>query len=69
MSIMGISPPQPCRGRWSCRTARSNCHSHSTQSFPATASGSFTAPDHEYPFYLELSLTATDSTGLQHRDT
>ena len=47
----------------------SNCHSHSIQSFPATASGSFTAPDHEYPSYLELSLTATDSTGLQHTAT
>jgi glucose/arabinose dehydrogenase len=44
----------------------SNCHTHSLQSFPATASGSFAAPDHDYPSYLELSLTATDSTGLQH---
>ena len=26
--------------------------------------GSFTAPDHEYPAYLELQLTATDSRGL-----
>ena len=26
--------------------------------------GSFTAPDHEYPSYLELTLTATDSGGL-----
>ena len=28
------------------------------------ASGSFAAPDHEYPSYLELKLTATDSKGL-----
>ena len=28
------------------------------------AGGSFTAPDHEYPSYLELRLTATDSGGL-----
>ena len=28
------------------------------------ASGSFTAPDHEYPSHLELRLTATDSGGL-----
>ncbi len=27
------------------------------------ASGSFNAPDHEYPSYLELRLTATDSDG------
>jgi hypothetical protein len=28
------------------------------------ASGSFVAPDHEYPSFLELRLTATDSGGL-----
>ena len=28
------------------------------------ASGSFSAPDHEYPSHLELQLTATDSGGL-----
>ena len=28
------------------------------------ASGSFLAPDHEYPSHLELELTATDSSGL-----
>ena len=28
------------------------------------ASDSFSAPDHEYPSYLELELTATDSGGL-----
>jgi hypothetical protein len=36
------------------------------QSFTGVASGSFTAPDHEYPSYLELRLTATDSGGLRH---
>jgi PKD repeat protein len=41
----------------------SNCHSHTVQSFPGTANGSFPAPDHEYPSYLELVLTARDSTG------
>jgi PKD repeat protein len=30
------------------------------------ASGSFVAPDHEYPSHLELRLTATDSGGLTH---
>ena len=30
------------------------------------ASGSFIAPDHEYPSYLELELTATDSANLTH---
>jgi glucose/arabinose dehydrogenase len=41
----------------------SNCHTHPIQTFTGT-SGSFTAPDHEYPSYLELTLTATDSGGL-----
>ena len=35
-----------------------SCHAHNVQSFPG-ASGSFTAPNHEYPSYLELQLTAT----------
>ena len=41
----------------------SNCHSHPLSSWPGVADGSFTAPDHEYPSYLELRLTATDSSG------
>ena len=40
------------------------CHDHLLQSFPGISSGSFTGPDHEYPSSLELSLTATDSSGL-----
>ena len=43
----------------------SNCHEHVLQTFVGVASGSFVAPDHEYPSYLELRLTATDSGGLQ----
>ena len=42
----------------------SNCHTHPLQSFESVAGGSFTTPDHEYPAYLELRLTATDSGGL-----
>src|SRR5919109_1417794 len=42
----------------------SNCHTHPLQSFDGVAGGSFTTPDHEYPSYLELRLTATDSGGL-----
>jgi len=44
----------------------SNCHTHPIQTFSGVASGSFTTPDHEYPSYLELQLTATDSGGLTH---
>jgi glucose/arabinose dehydrogenase len=45
----------------------SNCHQHPIQTFDGVASGSFTAPDHDYPSHLELRLTATDLGGL--RDT
>jgi hypothetical protein len=41
----------------------SGCHTHELQTFPGVASGSFTAPDHDYPSHLELILTATDSSG------
>ena len=35
------------------------------KAFSGVANGTFTAPDHEYPSYLELRLTATDSDGLK----
>jgi|GEM_PF-625969 len=41
-----------------------NPHEHSIQSYTGVASGSFLAPDHESPSWLELRLTATDSSGL-----
>ncbi|MGH2635414.1 MAG: PQQ-dependent sugar dehydrogenase, partial [Actinomycetota bacterium] len=41
-----------------------SCHVHFLSQHDGVASGTFTAPDHEYPAYLELSLTATDSSGL-----
>lgn len=41
-----------------------DCHAHPLQDFVGQASGSFPAPDHEYPSHLELRLTATDSGGL-----
>jgi glucose/arabinose dehydrogenase/PKD repeat protein len=46
-----------------CASANS-CHEHRVQDFAGVPSGSFAAPDHEYPSYLELRLTATDSGGL-----
>jgi glucose/arabinose dehydrogenase len=42
----------------------SDCHTHYLQTFAGVASGSFVAPDHDYPSYLVLTLTATDSGGL-----
>ncbi|HYN97975.1 MAG TPA: discoidin domain-containing protein [Pilimelia sp.] len=41
-----------------------NCHAHTVQDWSGVASGAFVAPDHEYPSYLELVLTATDAGGL-----
>lgn len=44
-------------------TTSTNCHAHNLQTFDGVASGAFIAPDHEYPSYLDLTLTATDSSG------
>ena len=41
----------------------SDCHEHHITSTTG-ADGTFVAPDHEYPSWLELRLTATDSDGL-----
>jgi len=41
----------------------SACHVHTVQSFAGVESGSFTLPDHELPYYLELTLTVTDARG------
>jgi glucose/arabinose dehydrogenase len=41
----------------------SNCHTHPLQDLAGVASGSFPAPDHEYPSSLTLVLTATDAAG------
>ncbi|MBN1529109.1 MAG: PQQ-dependent sugar dehydrogenase, partial [Thermoleophilaceae bacterium] len=38
-----------------------SCHEHVVQTVTG-ASGQFTAPNHDYPAYLELKLTATDGT-------
>ena len=47
-----------------CPTDVTSCHTHEIQTWTGVSNGSFTAPDHEYPAYLELQLTATDSRGL-----
>ena len=44
-----------------------DCHEHLVQTFTGVASGSFPAPDHEYPSHLELRLSATDSHGTTRR--
>ena len=42
----------------------STCHDHPYQSFEDVDSGSFAAPDHEYPSHLEVRYTVTDPGGL-----
>jgi uncharacterized repeat protein (TIGR01451 family) len=43
----------------------SDCHTHPIQTWGGNRlTWSFNAPDHEYPSYLELRLTATDVGGL-----
>ena len=42
----------------------SDCHSHIIETFSGVKSGTFDAPDHEYPSHLLLSVDVTDSGGL-----
>ena len=45
------------------------CHEHVIQTISDATSGTFIAPDHPYPSFLTIRLTATDSGGLTHQDT
>ena len=40
------------------------CHEHALQTYEGVDHATFSAPDHEYPSYLELRLTVRDSGGL-----
>ena len=46
----------------------SNCHQHPLQTIDDVRSGSFTAPDHDYPSSLTIKLTVTDGGGLSGSD-
>ena len=46
-----------------CNRTGGSCHTHVLQTLPGIG-GSLVAPEHEYPSYLELELTATDAYGL-----
>ncbi len=48
-----------------CPTSPTDCHGHTVQTTSGVSSGSFGAPDHEYPSFIDIMLTATDSGGLQ----
>jgi glucose/arabinose dehydrogenase len=60
----GTLPPSALSWSLLLHHCPSNCHIHHIQDFDGVAGGTFTAPDHDYPSYLELRLTATDSGGL-----
>ncbi len=40
------------------------CHTHPVQELAGRRRGSFATPEHEYPSFLKLRVTATDSDGL-----
>jgi uncharacterized repeat protein (TIGR01451 family) len=42
----------------------SACHPHTVTSVDDVASGTFVAPDHEYPTFIDVTLTVTDSAGV-----
>ncbi|MEV7046438.1 PQQ-dependent sugar dehydrogenase [Amycolatopsis sp. NPDC051061] len=67
----GGLPPSALSWRLAIRHCAANgtCHTHNVQDFPGVAAGTFVAPDHEYPSYLQLTLTATDSTGRTGSET
>jgi glucose/arabinose dehydrogenase len=44
--------------------SQESCHLHPVQEYVFISGGSFTAPNHEYPSFLEIRLTARDSGGL-----
>ena len=45
--------------------SQAQCHQHEIQTYDGVSAGSFIAPDHPYPSYLQLTLTATDSGGMK----
>ena len=60
----GLLPPTAMHWDLVMHHCPSNCHTHLIQSFEGVAGGSFAAPDHEYPSYLELRLTVADPEGV-----
>ena len=56
----GVLPNSAIRWSVIMHHCPSNCHTHTITDFVGVASGSFAGPDHEYPSFLEIRLTATD---------
>ncbi len=60
----GAEPPARMNWRVLIHHCPSDCHAHYLTAFSGVDRGSLTAPDHEYPSYLSLTVTVTDSAGL-----
>lgn len=52
-----------------CPTGPKDCHAHPLQDFPGTSSGYLVTPEHDYPSYIEITLTASDKRGLSASET
>jgi len=61
----GILPPENLSWNLTIMHCPDACHAHPYSDFADVDSGSFSAPDHEYPSHLILSLSATDSDGVK----
>lgn len=62
---------EPLYMAWSTRVLHcpnpaepTKCHSHPLQDFPGVLSGDLVAPEHDFPSYIEITLTGTDKRGL-----
>ncbi len=60
----GVLPASALSWQLTMYHCPSNCHTHPIQTFEEVAGGTFNAPDHEFPSFLELKLVATDSEGV-----
>jgi glucose/arabinose dehydrogenase len=60
----GSLPPSAFKWRLYVHHCPSNCHVHQIETKTGLSEGFFVAPDHEYPSWLEIELTVTDSDGL-----
>ncbi len=65
----GQAMEEPLSYYWStrllhCPTGPLNCHSHPLQIFAGVREGELTAPEHDYPSYIEITLRVADDRGL-----
>ncbi len=65
----GMLPPSALSWDLVMMHCPADCHEHVIQTFEGVGSGSFDAPDHEYPSHLALRLQAADSHGAARTTT